>query len=534
MKIVLPYYSGDAWLLEKNLDWFKELDDHIDADCILATSDEKPQERCVAKAKGLFKSVYLLRYPRATCDGKVMDKWPWCQNTAFACVAQFMSNLRYPNFRQTHRVKHLRYDEPWLWFETDCTALKPGWFQIMADEYKRGGKPFGGHWNHDTNIFNGVAIYPPNVARYSPKALTSALEVNPQRLQSPWDAACSPEVRPHLHVMNRVMQHLWSIDGDKCPTFPDISAMGQWLREGVCLFHRCKDGSLIDRLREKHENVSLQGQDQVFGKTPSAVAIPTVDIFIVTFARDVEFCHWCLKSIGKFVRNANRVVLLVPKRDQDKFRLIVQGYNNERGNGPRCVLKTFAEQAGKGMLHHEAMVCSADQFCEADYILHMDADCVFKEPVDVVQEYFHEGKPIMLKETFTTIGEVVGPWQDAVEKALGFRPEYETMRRHPAVHPRGLYAEVRKAVEASTKQPFLDYVLSCRNEFPQTFAEYPTLGAWALRYAPDLHHWIDVGKEPRPADKLYQFWSHGGLDHHPTEGPAKGTTPRAKIMEALA
>lgn len=242
---------------------------------------------------------------------------------------------------------------------------------------------------------------------------------------------------------------------------------------------------------------------------------PITDIFIVSFRRDVEFTNYCLRSIAKFAEGFHRVVLLVPKTDADLFTNdclkpeLIRLFNDD--DKPSLYLKTFDQVPDKGMLHHEAMICSADMFCNADYILHMDADCVFKEPV-TPDDYFVNGKPVLLKESFDRLEANCRFWQQAVEKALGFKPQYETMRRHPAVHPRWLYAKVREAVEKHTGKPFVDYVLSCQNHFPQGFAEFPTLGAWALQYAPDAHHWIDRDTQPEPPHKLRQFWTHGGVD----------------------
>ncbi len=58
---------------------------------------------------------------------------------------------------------------------------------------------------------------------------------------------------------------------------------------------------------------------------------------------------------------------------------------------------------------------------------------------------------------------------------------------------------------------FEDFVLSGRNEFPQTFAEYPTLGAFAWAFHQYEYHWIDIDKEPPPPDRQKTYWSHGGI-----------------------
>lgn len=527
MKLVFPFFSGDAWLLYKNLDWMAELDGKIDRDCVLACDDQTKPNEALAKAKTIFRSVEVCTYPRAYHNGVLMEKWPWQQNNSFANTARYMA----------------RQKEPWFWCETDCTPLVPGWWKIMEDEYVKGGKPFGGHWNKDagTGIFNGVAIYPAQVIKFASKALQSAIEIHPGNRQEPWDVLCSQQVKPHLHIMNHVMQHLWRLpdqDDTQCPTFPDAESVAKWVRQEVVLFHRCKDGTLIDRWREiknKKIHLDFKGKDIVIPVTPPPPSPKeTVDLFCVSHRQDGEWFYHLYKSIKKYATGFNKFVVVVPTVDKPIFEKYFDG-------DPFVNLQTFFEQPGKGMLHHEAIIMMADQFSQADYIAHIDSDCLFHRSV-TPGHYFHKGKPVMLRAKFTDLPKPFQNWQKAVELALGFSPEYETMQRHPAVHPRWLYAEVRKAIEAYTGKPLLEYVLSCREEFPQTFAEFPILGAWALRNKPKTHHWITVGADMvKPPNPLIQFWSKGGLElpiRSDTWGtPPKefwGKTPRQVTYAALA
>lgn len=71
-------------------------------------------------------------------------------------------------------------------------------------------------------------------------------------------------------------------------------------------------------------------------------------------------------------------------------------------------------------------------------------------------------------------------------------------------------------MEAEQKMPFRDYVLSCKNSFPQTFAEFPSLGAFAWQFFREWYEWVDLdelmaAKMPIPKDKQTTFWSHQGI-----------------------
>lgn len=229
--VVLPFYSGDEWLLLKNLELMKEMDGHLNFDCLLTTDTITNPARALAAAAGLFDLVTAFQYPRP-----LRSDWPFPQNNMFMHTAWRIYNA--------HRG-------PWLLCETDATPLNKGWLSDLWLEYRKGNKPFGGVWSEKAKAFNGTAIYPSNVVQYSQKMMTAALTRDVNDGQPPWDMFGSKEVFPHLHVMNGLMQHVWDDGAGKAHTFPTMKAFKTIVRPGVVLFHRCKDGSLVDRARER-------------------------------------------------------------------------------------------------------------------------------------------------------------------------------------------------------------------------------------------------------------------------------------------
>lgn len=225
MIVVLPFYYGDIALFEKNLRWYQELDGKLAYDAILVSDNQTNDKAVIPLAKEIFKSVKTFKYPRPA-----NPKWPIPQNNAFAMTAWAMR----------------KYERPWIWVETDAVPLKPKWLDTLWAEYQKGGKPFGGHWSVPNRVFNGVAIYPWNVPRLSPRCIKASMYSGEQ---SPWDAFASKEILPQAHCMNNVMQHIWNFPNGTAPSFPDKETAKTYLREGIVLFHRCKDGSLIDLMR---------------------------------------------------------------------------------------------------------------------------------------------------------------------------------------------------------------------------------------------------------------------------------------------
>ncbi len=254
-------------------------------------------------------------------------------------------------------------------------------------------------------------------------------------------------------------------------------------------------------------------------------------LMMVTHAKDLEFAHYSFQSVSKFATGFDRYVVVVPIEDRDLFRTVAEPYG--------FIVKSFHQRPGKGFLHHEAIICEGDLWCPgADAILHLDADNLFTAPVTPA-DYLECGKPILWRERYEDFRTTQGTrysWKTCVRNATGIDPEFETMLRHPSVHLPQVYRKTRELIQAHTGLPYLEYILSCRNEYPQTFAEFPTLGAVALEYFPGLYSWVTKEGDrwtPDPGpNKLFNFWSHGGLSHVNDRHP--GRTAGEVVTEILS
>jgi hypothetical protein len=260
------------------------------------------------------------------------------------------------------------------------------------------------------------------------------------------------------------------------------------------------------------------------------------EIFLVTFQRDFEYLKWFLKSVEKFCSGFASLAILVPEQDYDELKKLVLEYKGDILI--RCL--KGKEWARKGMLWHMAQVCRADEWCpDADFVLHIDPDCIFLDHV-TPETFIKDGKPILQYERYDSIGKQHGKlmaWKTATEKCLPFEIEFETMRQHPEIYRRDLYKKTRKLVEEKTGQPFDEYVKFCKNEFPQTFAEFPTLGSVAMHCFPNDYHLIDCATNPDAYKfPVVQFLSHR-KPHLPLEiwwkGEFKTIIPLEKIKEIL-
>lgn len=254
-----------------------------------------------------------------------------------------------------------------------------------------------------------------------------------------------------------------------------------------------------------------------------------VEILIVSYHKDFQWLDYCLASIRRFANGFNGVTLAIPSNGPD-YKI------DEWPLEFPITLHRYEEISGKGMVQHEERICSADLICrDADYVLHLDSDCVFN--CNVTPEYYFDGngRPLYVWRPYNTMPLCPGAfpaykfWTPCVREALGWEPEAYGMCRHPHVYPVSLYPAVRQRIEEVNAVPFRDYVLSKKNDFPTGFAEFPTLGEFAFQRMRERFHWIDMTSEVPPDSRVTSFWSHGGLDR-PIDND--GRTPR-KIIDQI-
>lgn len=248
-----------------------------------------------------------------------------------------------------------------------------------------------------------------------------------------------------------------------------------------------------------------------------------------TYRNDIEWFKISARSFSKFARGWDTARCIVPNTDLELFRPVCAEHRIELQGGD--------EWPGKGFNWHQHMTCHADEFLPgAEVIFHIDGDTVFAQecsPADwlpggkILQpftEYRHflQG-PVALDAERTFMG-FTGKvfdmnrnqymWKFAVDYALGWPAERECMPWMPMINHRDVYAKTRAIIAARfPDQGFDGYVHDCRNEWPQSFAEFNTLGAVAHKFFTDRYEWYDLYNRPYPfLGKIIQSWSHGGME----------------------
>jgi hypothetical protein len=173
--------------------------------------------------------------------------WPGSCNYLFRTAAAYIS--------RTGKWKYFQ------WMEPDCIMLRPGAFDDVESAYLLSKKPFLGNVVHKpVDHLPGNAVYPVNIEAYNPFIL-HPLSVNGKEIA--WDC-CHPELSLKYAQHSELFQHIWIEDGtDRPQTFPTLDSLSV-IRKDAAFFHRNKDHTLIDRLREQRKLARLESLSTVY------------------------------------------------------------------------------------------------------------------------------------------------------------------------------------------------------------------------------------------------------------------------------
>jgi hypothetical protein len=227
MLIVIPFCHKDALAAVKLLEWIFKLDGQSTRHRCLAVGSKGISDDLAFTVEDAARKAYAIsKMVRTTVHDE--RGWPQSCNTLFTCTATYI---------------HDTLKCPFWWNEPDCVPLKTGWLDALEEEYIKSKKPFmGSVVTKPCTHLTGCAIYPFDIGFYNNKLLGT---------QNPiaWDCI-SPELTlQHTHHTN-LFQHCWDDPKTgKVATFPTVESLAM-VRSDAVVFHRNKDLTLIDRLRE--------------------------------------------------------------------------------------------------------------------------------------------------------------------------------------------------------------------------------------------------------------------------------------------
>lgn len=264
MLCVLPFYSGDVEMALRLLAWIIQLGGCRNHDLLLAADagvDSMELFRVKAMAEVSFKSITVISN-EASVKG-----WPQGPNSLWLAAAGFCNTA----------------GRDWFWMETDCVPTQSNFLDAIEREYAGAvigmkGAIMGCVYGCDqpglpVNPVSGIAVYPRDAfAQYG-----GLVNSNPSVA---FDVVISRNCS-HPRA-TQLIHHFWG-ENNLPPTFiestqsfpPRNAKTLSFISKDAVIFHRNKDGTLIDLLRKNTGRESVK----TCGKVSAVVSVhqPPVD-----------------------------------------------------------------------------------------------------------------------------------------------------------------------------------------------------------------------------------------------------------------
>lgn len=232
MALVYPFCAKEGMFALKLMQWITEITPPQNRLLVISHDFQTPPsmvEAVADNAKRVFSQIKVLSY-----SPPLADQWP--PTVAFKAAAFYMQKV----------------GSPWLWTEPDAVPIKPNWLDKLEQVYWGCGKAFAGPIIPDLGHMNGTGIYPPN----TPKRIPRAFDL----MRTAWDVSMKGEMIWDCYNLYPIFFHAWTSDGDafhpyiggNVPSFPRGGNLMNQIHKEAVVFHRNKDLTLIDRLRERN------------------------------------------------------------------------------------------------------------------------------------------------------------------------------------------------------------------------------------------------------------------------------------------
>ena len=218
------------------------------------------------------------------------------------------------------------------------------------------------------------------------------------------------------------------------------------------------------------------------------------DIVIRSYWRDFDWLAYSLRSIEKFYTGFRDTIVIVP----EKSTAWLSQYAINTENIRLIVCEDFKDD----YLGQQVSKLYVDQVSDAEFICHLDSDCIFRRPISNMQLVLG-GKPICY---FRSIKELSRhyPWKEPTENILGLKVQYDFMQSPPFCYPRWLYKNVRNWCLQSKGMSLKSWILS---RPPRGFSEFNYLGAYCYQHHPNAMHWMPISESNVQERFCEWYWS---------------------------
>lgn len=245
MLVVIPFHAGDAVAVQELLNWIKELGAAVNHEALLvadAGTDWSDCRELLGFANKVFRKADLIT------TAKSVSGWPNGANSLFFTAAEHVKQ---------HKRGH------WFWLEPDAIPIRTGWVDLLEMEWLglKHGQQFLGDF-YDGNLQGKPRKFCSGVAVYSENAIDLLAPFKEQ--VGAWDVTAA-DVMLSKGAPSSMIQHFWG-EKDLPPTFSErresnspVNTFTLWnIRPDTAVFHRNKDGTLINLLRKRLQTTAKE------------------------------------------------------------------------------------------------------------------------------------------------------------------------------------------------------------------------------------------------------------------------------------
>jgi len=228
-------------------------------------------------------------------------------------------------------------------------------------------------------------------------------------------------------------------------------------------------------------------------------------LFVRTYHKDAERLHYCLASIMRFCEGFSETVVVCPPSSAEVISRVVANFPG--------VIHKITREYERDYLGQQRDKLRAYEFTNADYIHHVDSDCVFNKKYEP-HSLFRGSMPLLYHREYDFFyrNRMLTPWQLFTSRAALRQVDLEFMAMLPLIYPRELCLMLNLWLDENHGgvDALLDKAAS-----QYEFSEFNLLGAasyYKFCVSMDFHAHVNWGQE-EPERFLKQFClSSGHLD----------------------
>lgn len=211
-----------------------------------------------------------------------------------------------------------------------------------------------------------------------------------------------------------------------------------------------------------------------------------LSVFVRTYRNDFDWLPYCLERIRKHIKY-HEIVICTPHDILLKRRMDVSD----------CKV-VYVKEYTSGYLAQQSDKLNAWQWCEGDVIMYVDSDTMFYKDV-CVEDFIVDGRINLLR---TPYNQIHTHWQEIVAKAIGFKSEWEYMRRFPLLYWK------ETLININNNYPKIHQYINQQRK--RLFSEFNFIGQFIERNEHHRYNLLDTNEGvPPEVCKQFRCWNQG-------------------------